>query len=390
MSEITREVLEALIADDEHGMFTPVAKPEPVTNADILANRFEDINTFIDEHSRNPDPANRDDIGEFQLGHRLQAILENPEYRRSLEHLDRHKLFDNIPEAPTSMEDLLSGDDPLLDGLLDPGGSDGLDLFDHKHLPPPSKESPDKVARGTKCEDFELFEQGFIDCHADLRSGRRELKPFSNPSNIKQGFFYVQRGMLVYVAEIGELTQKKKGADGRTRCIFENGTESDLLVHSLARGLYEDGKIVTEPNDVTLEKFATPDHIKTGFVYVARTHSDNSDLNKFDHLHKIGYTGNSPEQRIAGAQKDPTFLNAPASLVATFEMPADYANLVETALHQFFSEVRLDVWFDEGPSAQEWFDAPLSAIEEVIELIGTSQLGNYRYDPNRQTVGLLS
>ena len=54
MTELTRDALAALIADDEHGLLTPEAKPEPVTNADILANRFEEINTFIDEHGRNP------------------------------------------------------------------------------------------------------------------------------------------------------------------------------------------------------------------------------------------------------------------------------------------------------------------------------------------------
>ena len=74
MTELTREALEALIADDEHGLLTPEAKREPVTNADILANRFEEINAFVDQYGRNPDPSNREDIGEFQLGHRLRAL----------------------------------------------------------------------------------------------------------------------------------------------------------------------------------------------------------------------------------------------------------------------------------------------------------------------------
>ena len=116
-------------------------------------------------------------------------------------------------------------------------------------------------------------------------------------------------------------------------------------------------------------------------MYVARTLSDNPDLTKLEHLHKIGYTGNRAEQRVAGAENDPTFLNEPAALVATFEMPAEYAKLMENVLHQFFSEVRLDVWFDDSTSPREWFDVPMTAIEEAIELVQTGQLGNYRYNP---------
>ena len=37
MTELTRDALAALIADDEHGLLTPEAKPEPVTNADIAS-----------------------------------------------------------------------------------------------------------------------------------------------------------------------------------------------------------------------------------------------------------------------------------------------------------------------------------------------------------------
>ena len=88
------------------------------------------------------------------------------------------------------------------------------------------------------------------------------------------------------------------------------------------------------------------------------------------------------KSRLSGATRDATFLHAEASLVDTYEMPAEYAKLVETLLHQFFSEVRLDAWYDAGTSANEWFDVPDEAVAEAIDLIGTGQLGNYRYDPS--------
>ena len=379
MSDFTRDELQRMLADDNLGLFTPEQKREPVTNADILANRFQEINEFIDTENRNPDPANREDIGEFQLGHRLQAVLENPEYRKSLEHLDRHNLFADLPDDSW---DALLADSDLFDDEV------AADLFNLKHVPAASKNAPDKVASGTRCEDFDTFAPLFAACHTELKEGRRDLTPFRNPSNIRQGAFYVQRGMLVYVAEVGKLTQKKKGADGRLRCIYENGTESDLLLHSLARALYEEGKIVTEPNDAEVEILATPEHVETGFVYVARTLSEDPQLSQFQYLHKIGYTQNEPAKRVAGAAKDQTFLNAPATLAADFGMPKAYAKFTETALHNFFSAVRLDITYDDGTTAQEWVDAPLQAIEQAIDLSHNGQLANYRYNPQTAQVEL--
>lgn len=386
MTELTRDALAALIADDEHGLLTPETKPEPVTNAEILANRFEEINEFIEKHGRNPDPNNTVDIGEFQLGHRLQAILDNPEYRSALNHLDRHGLF-AAHEAPTGIDDILN-EGGLLDDLLDPGQGDAAGLFERRHLPPPTKSSPEKVAQGRPCEDFERFEQRFADCHADLRAGRRSLVPFRKPSNIRDGGIYVQRGMLVLVAEVVSVEQRPQGKNGRLRCIYENGTESDLLLQSLARNLYDEGKIVTEPNDSYVETFPTPAHIAIGHVYVARSRSTDQNLVRFSNLHKIGYTTQAVAARLAGAENDPTFLHAPVDLVDSYEMPAEYAKLVETLLHQFFSEVRIDAWFDAGPAANEWFDVPADAVGEAIDLIQSGQLGNYRYDPSSSKIAL--
>lgn len=70
-------------------------------------------------------------------------------------------------------------------------------------------------------------------------------------------------------------------------------------------------------------------------------------------------------------------------------MPADYAKRVETILHDFFSEVRLNVWYDNGPSAREWFNATSDAIAQAIELIGTEQLPNYRYNAETGRIELV-
>ncbi len=45
----------------------------------------------------------------------------------------------------------------------------------------------------------------------------RELLPFKNPSQIEPGRFFVQNGVLVYVAEVGERTTTRSGRPTRAR-----------------------------------------------------------------------------------------------------------------------------------------------------------------------------
>lgn len=158
------------------------------------------------------------------------------------------------------------------------------------------------------------------------------------------------------------------------------------LLRSLSRNLYDEGKIVTEPNDTYTEVLPTPDHVPTGHVYVAKTRSTDESLNGFSNLHKIGYTSQIPTARVASAESQSTFFYSPADLVDSYEMPNEYAKLLEKILHQFFSEVRVDVQFEDGPVATEWFDVPSQAVTEAIELVQTGQLTNYRYNPSTQKI----
>ena len=43
--------------------------------------------------------------------------------------------------------------------------------------------------------------------------------------------------------------------DGRTRCIFENGTESEMKFRSLVKILNQNGKSITEHADVINDEF---------------------------------------------------------------------------------------------------------------------------------------
>ncbi len=294
-----------------------------------------------------------------------------------------------IPDTPPeSVSDAVAAD-PF--GLLGSGG----EIFELKHVPA-TPTMPDHVARRVPAKDFGQFRQLFADCHAGLRAGTRDLLPFKNPSEIEEGKFFVLNGVLLFVAEVGEqeFAKSNKGMNARTRCIFENGTESDLLVLSLGRNLYKDGRRVTEPNEDTLERMGLNADTKMGHIYVLRSLSDNPQLAPFANVHKIGFTTQAVEQRILGADADATFLGAPVETVASYAVPAVAAQPIEAILHNFFASTRLDIWFERNhqnvAEANEWFDVPVSAIDEAIDLIESESIQSYEYDPEQRRLRLRS
>lgn len=54
------------------------------------------------------------------------------------------------------------------------------------------------------------FEVLFKKCHDDLTKKERQLRPFVMEQQIEKGMFFVLKGMLVYVAEMGERVRSKK------------------------------------------------------------------------------------------------------------------------------------------------------------------------------------
>ena len=64
-----------------------------------------------------------------------------------------------------------------------------------------------------------------------------------------------------------------------------------------------------------------PDDIETGTIYVLRSLSSHPFVAEHRELiHKIGVTGGKVETRIAGAEKDATYLLADVEVVATYKL----------------------------------------------------------------------
>jgi hypothetical protein len=391
---IARETLLQMLEEDEFGLLKTPPKREPVTADARLLASFQEIEQFVRANGREPERT-LTDMAEARLAMRLQAIRDNEGQADALRGADEFGLLGEAPaepepvviseEPPASVDDALA-EDPF--GLL----ADAQSIFELKHVPK-TQTMPEQIARRKPAEDFDLFEQLFKDCHADLSAGRRKLIKFKNPLEIQVGKFFVQNGVLLYVAEMGELEYNDiQKANARTRCIFENGTESDLLMQSLASNLYKDGRRVTEPNEVTLERMGLEPDTKMGYIYVLRSLSDDPQLAPFATPHKIGLTTQTVEKRIAGADGETTYITAPVEEVARYTLPAVAVREVESMLHRLFASARLDIWYERGDKvvaeANEWFDVPLKAIDEAIELINAETVGNYEYDPDDRTIRL--
>lgn len=375
--------LQKMIDEDEFGLLKLVPKPTPMSSEDRLLAAYQEISAFVTEHGREP-RVNHADMSETRLAHRLKAMSTNEEQRNALKAHDSLGLLKE-PEPPKSLEDVLADDSA---GLLD----DPDDIFRIEHIPK-TRTSPERVARRTPCPDFELFEPLFARCHAEIRTGARKLLPFKNPQQIKQGSFFVLNGVLVYVAHIGERRQDATGdSNARMRCIFENGTESDLLLRSLASQLYQDGKRVTEPELVAATPIELDPDTPMGIVYVLRSLSDDPQVKAIPHLHKIGCTVKTTQQRTRDAVKETTYLMSPVELVTDYKVPAGVEQKIEALLHRLFAAARLDVAFELGgetvAEAHEWFSVPLTVIDEAITLIEAGTITNFEYDPDEQELRL--
>ena len=201
---------------------------------------------------------------------------------------------------------------------------------------------------------------------------------------------FIVSGQKAYVAEMGEVyLNAQSRTDARLRVIFDNGTESNLLMRSLQRALHKDdaSRRITDPNAGPLFSDATVDGYEaSGIIYVLRSKSDlpivadNRDL-----LHKIGVTGGSVKTRIGNAKLDPTFLIADVEIVTTYELYNINRVKLENLLHRIFGAARLDIEikdrFGHPVTPREWFLVPLFAIDEAVERIRDGTIKGMVYDP---------
>ncbi|MCK5268003.1 MAG: GIY-YIG nuclease family protein, partial [Spirochaetes bacterium] len=217
--------------------------------------------------------------------------------------------------------------------------------------------------------------------------------PFKNEQQIEEGYFFVLKGVLLYVVEVGKRERDKNGkVNARLRCIFENGTESDMLLRSLAAELYKNGRRVTENENNLLNEFMniTDKDEEVGYIYVVKSMSTDERIRSIQNLFKIGYSKTDIQERIKNAEKEPTYLMAPVKIEIAWKCFNMNPQKLEQLLHNFFGNscLELDVFDEKGKrhTPREWFIAPIEIIEQVIKLIIDGGIVNYKFDAENLTI----
>lgn len=377
--------LRELIEDDDLGLLTVKPKQSNgMTEDERLAESFFEIADFYQRQGREPEN-DLSNVQEAKLAMRLSELRNNPEKAKALIDLDEFGLLVRVRQ-PESIDDILNDDDL---NLL--GNREEDSIFTLRNVLQ-NIEAPDYVAQRQPCKDFSRFEPLFKQCHVDLQSGKRILRPFVNEQQIQAGQFFILRGVMVYVADVGEKEKKNKKVNARLRCIFENGTEGDLLLRSLARNLYKDGRRITEHEDRLMDDLnnITDEDGQTGYIYILRSLSTDPQITSLQELYKIGFSTVPVKERVKNAADDPTYLMAPVHIVETFECFNLNPQKLELLLHRFFGKVCLevDVFDQDGKryTPREWFIAPLPVIEEAIELIISGEIIDFKYDDDAKLI----
>lgn len=405
------KILDDIFNNDPFGLlnFKPKNSNNRTPDERLLAS-FQEINEFYEKNGNEPKP-NTNNISEFQLYSRLKNLREDEIKIGLLKEYDIHNLLPvlesnqvNEPqEEYRKPKEINSIDDLLNDDSLDILGGDDAGLFDFKHTPKDyDRAQADFVARRKPCKDFEKYKPIFQEVQKDLTDGKRKLIEFKE-DNLREGYFYVHNGVLLLLESI-DISQKEQTfssgkrirKDGRTKCVFENGTMSNMLYRSLAKILYVNGMVVTQNIDKVNEDFIekisniTNEDEEIGYIYILKSKSKDERITSIKNLFKIGYSKTEVEERIKNAEKEPTYLMAPVSIQGAWKCYNMNPQKLEQLLHNFFGKscLELDVFDEKGKrhTPREWFIAPIEVIEQAIELIINGKIVNYKFDEANMTI----
>jgi hypothetical protein len=351
---------------------------------------FEDIMRFHQAHGRAPLHGEGRDIFERLYAVRLDQLRKLPEAQTLLAELDVSGLLSGATAVQVDVDDL--DEDALLAelGIGDkPADQDDITVLRYVRSRV-VKRAAEEIADRMPCADFDKFQPLFEQVERELKAGVRITLRFGRDTSIASGNYFIVGGQLAYVAEVGETIKAPNGeSDARLRVIYANGTESNLLRRSLQRALYKDetGRRLTDPDMGPLFGDAPePDDIETGTIYVLRSLSSHPFVAEHRELiHKIGVTGGKVETRIAGAEKDATYLLADVEVVATYKLHNLNRTRLENIFHRLFGAAQFDLTiedrFGHPVKPREWFLVPLHVIDEAVQRIRDGSITEVVYDP---------
>lgn len=331
-----------------------------------------------------------------KIGSNPVDIVTNPKSENTDFELKSTEILDEIAQKnqhkttnDASIDDILDLDADFIADLAASdnewfaGGLQSASLNGSKSIA-----KPDEVGKQTKCHDFYMYEGKLKSLHEGLTSGR--LKTITHTAvNFKEGDAFIMEGMLGFIQSVGGMRIGSRGNDDpRLRLIFDNGTESNILLSTLNKNLYMDDtgrRIINNAEDFA--DFDTPSDevkVRTGQLYIVRSLSTNPKIRDANNLYKIGFTTKTIEDRAYNSRNDIAFLESTVEVVLT----ADCYNLnprgLESIVHDFLYAQRLLVTLTSKDGMtyhpKEWFNVNINDAKRIIQLIIDGQLTNYRMD----------
>lgn len=351
------------------------------TSSDRLIAGFQAICDYYEINGELPD-----EMFNSRLYHYLSGILSSDEKIEKCRPFDTFGILPkkgdgqeaetgNTTKELTEEEKLEQiFNDPLLSDIVN---GDDFGIFDiseyMKERQRIRRKEADYVGKHISCEDFDKYVDGFKEINAGLKNGKYRLVKFSI-KNLKAGRYFVEDGVIGYLAAFeNEVVDKHGTRDGRTRIIYENGSEADIKFKTLTKNLSVTGYSIQDRSNITDEEFKkkftiTDKDVESGTIYVLRSKSTCPEIAAIKDLYKIGFTVTSVESRIANAKKEPTYLCADVKVVATWKVYNVKSSTFEALIHRLFAAVQLQITID-GHQPKEWFIVPLRVIEEAINAI---------------------
>lgn len=409
--------LDDIFSDDSLGLLNVKPVAQAISEDERLINSFQEIIEFYEANNREPQKKNG--FKERMLHSRLEALRTNESHIKKLSAFDTYGFLPSLdleeethatipieeedPVKITSVQDILDLD-PF--GLLGGGSAEQLGIFELNHVTAhKDREKTDLVAKRKRCKDFDHYESLFKKVHEELKSGERKYIDFSI-GTLKENTFYLHKGMIFFIESIDwsrEDGYKEDGTrvrrDGRTRCIFENGTESNMLYRSVEKMMYNDaGKAITYPISGTEDylfnqtNIVSEDDVATGYIYILQSKSRNQFIQAIPHLHKIGFSTTSVRTRINNARNEPTYLMDEIHLLSEIKTYNLNPQKFESLIHRVFGEVCVDLEVADKygikHKPKEWFSVPYNVIDEVIDRILDESILEFKYDAKlKQLVG---
>ena len=389
--------LEAIFNDP---LLADVTAPRKrATSSDRLIAGFQEIHAFYEANGRLP----KDTPEEASLFHKWAGILKNEK------KIERCRPFDDLgilpqpiqtveePEAEyhrelteeEQLEAILN--DPLLADIEDGADLGLFDVPEYMRQRLEARKEADYVGKRRPCEDFDKFANGFKEIQQGLKSGKYKLVKFSEP-NLKVGRYFVEQGIIGYLAAFEQEAKNNLGrVDGRTRVIYENGSEADIKFRTITKNLSVDGYSIMDCSEMSPEEFEqcfaiTDKDVESGTIYVLRSKSTRPEISALKDLYKIGFSVTSVESRIANAKSEPTYLCADVEIVATWKVYNVKSSTFEALIHKLFASVQLQVTVD-GRRPQEWFMVPFRVIEEAVNAIISGK--SIEYNPQLHQITYL-